>query len=257
MEFSGLGGGIMLAIAAGLWLVYLVPNWLKQREYLATEKNAVRLQQTIRVLAETSEIPQQFRAPAAPVAVGRAPELPARVDPQVLAAQRLKRTRSVAALALAVCVAVAIGAAIGGAWMLVGAAALATICAIALLGRLAEVARSRQVVPAQTRTAAAFRDHAAPGAQTRVRAAWTPVAVPKPLYLSRAQAPTAAASDPALAEAELAAAAASAEKRLREAPQPPAVKAASSSRFASMGIVDAAATSAPDIDAVLARRRAG
>lgn len=52
----------MLALAAGLWLVYLVPSWLRRREYLATERNAVRLQQTLRVLAETAEVPVAVRA---------------------------------------------------------------------------------------------------------------------------------------------------------------------------------------------------
>jgi hypothetical protein len=59
---SGAGGGVMLALAAGLWLVYLVPSWLRRREYLATERNAVRLQQTLRVLAETAEVPVAVRA---------------------------------------------------------------------------------------------------------------------------------------------------------------------------------------------------
>ncbi len=54
-----LGGGVMFAIAAALWLVYLVPTWLRRREYLATERNAVRLQQTLRILAETAEVPRQ------------------------------------------------------------------------------------------------------------------------------------------------------------------------------------------------------
>jgi len=63
MELSGgAGGGVMLALAAGLWLVYLVPSWLRRREYLATERNAVRLQQTLRVLAETAEVPVAVRA---------------------------------------------------------------------------------------------------------------------------------------------------------------------------------------------------
>ena len=62
MELTGAGGGLMLAIAAALWLAYLVPNWFKRREYLATERNAVRLQQTIRVLAESAEIPDAVRA---------------------------------------------------------------------------------------------------------------------------------------------------------------------------------------------------
>ncbi|MCU1544185.1 MAG: putative rane protein [Microbacteriaceae bacterium] len=52
----------MLALAAGLWLVYLVPTWLKRREYLATERNAVRLQQTLRILAESAEVPVAVRA---------------------------------------------------------------------------------------------------------------------------------------------------------------------------------------------------
>lgn len=52
----------MLAVAAGLWLVYLIPSWLRRREYLATERNAVRLQQTLRVLAETAEVPIAVRA---------------------------------------------------------------------------------------------------------------------------------------------------------------------------------------------------
>ena len=54
MELSGVGGGLMLAIAATLWLAYLEPNWFKRREYLATERNAVRLQQTLRILAESA-----------------------------------------------------------------------------------------------------------------------------------------------------------------------------------------------------------
>ncbi len=52
----------MLALAAGLWLVYLIPSWLRSREYHATERNAVRLQQTLRVLAETAEVPVAVRA---------------------------------------------------------------------------------------------------------------------------------------------------------------------------------------------------
>jgi hypothetical protein len=62
MELTGLGSGTLLALAAALWLVYLVPTWLRRSEYLATEKNAVRLQQTIRILAETAEIPAAVRA---------------------------------------------------------------------------------------------------------------------------------------------------------------------------------------------------
>jgi hypothetical protein len=56
-----LGGGVIVALAAALWLAYLVPTWLRRREYQATERNAVRLQQTLRILAETSEVPNEVR----------------------------------------------------------------------------------------------------------------------------------------------------------------------------------------------------
>ncbi len=57
-----LGGGLILAAAAGLWLVYLLPTWFRRREYLATERNAVRLQQTLRVMAATAELPREVLA---------------------------------------------------------------------------------------------------------------------------------------------------------------------------------------------------
>jgi hypothetical protein len=59
-----LSGGVVFALAAALWLAYLVPTWLRRREYLATERNAVRLQQTLRILAETAEVPQEVRVEA-------------------------------------------------------------------------------------------------------------------------------------------------------------------------------------------------
>jgi hypothetical protein len=64
MEATGIGTAVMLAIAAGLWFLYLVPTWLKRREYLATERTAARLQQTIRVMAEASEAPEIVRVEA-------------------------------------------------------------------------------------------------------------------------------------------------------------------------------------------------
>jgi hypothetical protein len=64
MNGDVMGGGVVVAIAAALWLAYLVPVWLRRREYLATERNAVRLQQTLRILAETSELPDEVRMEA-------------------------------------------------------------------------------------------------------------------------------------------------------------------------------------------------
>jgi hypothetical protein len=64
MDLTGAGTAIMLAIAAGLWFLYLVPTWFRRREYLATERTATRLGQTLRVLAETSEVPESVRMAA-------------------------------------------------------------------------------------------------------------------------------------------------------------------------------------------------
>ncbi|GAA4384041.1 hypothetical protein [Agromyces bauzanensis] len=59
-----IGGGVLVAAAAALWIAYLLPSWLRRRQYLATERNAVRLQQTLRILAETSETPEPVRVEA-------------------------------------------------------------------------------------------------------------------------------------------------------------------------------------------------
>lgn len=56
-----LGGGVILLVAVALWLVYLVPTWHSRHQYYAAERNAVRLNQAIRVLAETSETPGEVR----------------------------------------------------------------------------------------------------------------------------------------------------------------------------------------------------
>lgn len=272
MELTGVGGGIMLAIAVVLWLAYLLPSWLRNREYLATEKNAVRLQQTIRVLAETSEVSRAEllrTLPNGPVAVGqpvrRVFEIPDKRA--VTSVHRLRRTRVVTAFVLVLSVVVGLvqvaamvaGGGVATVWLLLGASALGVLSSFAMLGRLAEVARSRTSVaaPSARRTSLGH----APVEATPEAADWTPVAVPKPLYLSRGVAVPAAASDPSV---ELAAAAAAAEQALRDVEQPPPIAAAAAprspeapaSRFASMGIVDAASAPAPDIDAALARRRA-
>ncbi|GAB2520233.1 hypothetical protein [Paramicrobacterium agarici] len=59
-----LSGGIVFAIAAVLWLVYLIPTWVRRHEYMTAERNSVRLQQTLRILAETSELPDEVRVEA-------------------------------------------------------------------------------------------------------------------------------------------------------------------------------------------------
>jgi hypothetical protein len=64
MDFSGAGTAIMLALAAVLWFLYLLPSWMRRREFLATERNATRLQRAIRVMAESAEAPAEVRVEA-------------------------------------------------------------------------------------------------------------------------------------------------------------------------------------------------
>jgi hypothetical protein len=56
-----LGGGVIVLVAVVLWLVYLLPSWYSRHQYDAAERNAVRLNQALRVLAETSETPAEVR----------------------------------------------------------------------------------------------------------------------------------------------------------------------------------------------------
>ncbi|MEV7694051.1 large exoprotein [Microbacterium sp. NPDC089189] len=56
-----LGGGVIFFVAVALWLLYLLPSWQSRHQYNAAERNAVRLNQALRILAETSETPQEVR----------------------------------------------------------------------------------------------------------------------------------------------------------------------------------------------------
>lgn len=56
-----LGGGVVVLVAVVLWLVYLLPSWHGRYRYDASERNAIRLSRALRVLAETSETPDEVR----------------------------------------------------------------------------------------------------------------------------------------------------------------------------------------------------
>jgi hypothetical protein len=303
MDLSGgLSSGAMLALAAGLWLVYLIPTWLRRREYLATERNAVRLQQTLRILAESAEIPTAVRAEtsaksvaafqrsllqqqqladaverardaAASRQMGRQlaqaqPALAAVVNSRSLASRRLRRTRavtsivflaSVAALVVQLVLLATTGMAAGTPAVL-AFAAVGSITSFAMLGRLASISRARTAAlvrqPVERRvqrSAPVARQQAAPVAEKQ----WTPVPVPKPLYLSRpAPQPVVIVADEVAAELRQAAAEAERARRAAEAaPVVQPIPITRPSRFAAMGIVEESGAAAPDLDAVLRRRR--
>lgn len=58
------GGGVIFVVAAVLWTAVLVPSWVRRREFRAAERHALRLQRTLRVLAEAAEVPTELRVEA-------------------------------------------------------------------------------------------------------------------------------------------------------------------------------------------------
>lgn len=300
MGAEGFGSSVIIALAAVLWLAYLVPTWLRRREYLATERNALRLQQTLRIMAESAEIPRQVRVEATArdavqqeralrkqlqrsaaisdardAAVARAaarrlaetqPAIAADVAITSSASRRLRRSRAItSAILLAGLVAATAGLgqllASGGFTLLV-VGAVVTVGSVVMLGQMASVGRARAALARSLRSrppvvVPAPRAVVAPA--PAVQTTWTPVPVPKPLYMSR-PAPERSLVASLEAAAELRQAAADAERRLREAHEAPEVTpirpAASTSRFATMGIVEEQPQTRTDLDAVLRRRRA-
>jgi hypothetical protein len=56
-----LSGGVIVFVAVALWLVYLLPSWQSRHRFTSAERNAVRLNQALRVLAETAETPREVQ----------------------------------------------------------------------------------------------------------------------------------------------------------------------------------------------------
>ena len=292
MDLTGAGTAIMLALAAVLWFFYLMPTWFARRQYLATERNATRLQRTIRIMAETAEVPEEVRVEASAREIAererlvrieqRRAELAHRSRVQAelararsastrdaLARLRLRRSRRLASLlvisglvvgALQLWLIVQTGIVLGS-WIVLGAAAASLILGARLQSRLNERALLLRV-DAAPRRSTVWREPVVDAAPTR---AWTPVPVPKPLYLERGEAPRVAAASvdsaallrAAAAEAERALRAAHAEPEVVAFPTPAAPTAApAASRYARMGIVDDADSAPLDLDEALRRRRA-
>ncbi len=213
MGIDGVGSSVVIALAAVLWFLYLVPTWLKRREYLATERNAVRLQQTMRILAESAELPSVVRVEATarmvaaqqralrkhqkssrrvsmsfPEDVATGSRLEGSAD---VARRRLRRSRALAALVL---LASLVAGGFGfqtvmttGSWVLLAASSVVAIGAFTLLGQAAAVTRARAELrraALASPVAAPLHDHADYVAPRRRD--WSPVPIPKPLYLSSA-----------------------------------------------------------------------
>lgn len=237
MGIDGIGSSVIIALAAVLWFIYLVPTWLRRREYLATERNAVRLQQTLRIMAETAQVPEAVRVEAHARAVAaqeralrarraalgdtgpvtfdvptgaqdarRVPPSAARVRP---ASRRLRRSRAVTSLVLLLAL---VGSGLGlvevfvsGGWVLLAGSFVVAAGALTLLTQMAAVARMRREGASVRRVPVAgeLYDDAEHGRDAADRG-WTPQPIPKPLYLrarEQAAAAEAAVAQPAVSAA--------------------------------------------------------
>lgn len=291
MDGPVLSGGVIVLVAVLLWMLYLLPSWRGRFQYNAAERNAVRLNQALRILAETSETPEEVRVElsartalaqqklakrvqsereSAELEALRAELAATRADPVIRQARARRRVRMLSTVAALVGVVLAglgvwqllaTGAStllwVGGALALLGAIALQRMAAVA--GR---VARASHVV------AEAPRERVAPEIHDQGRATWTPRPLPEPLVAvtgSRAQTARAEID----AQEQLRKAARRAELRARaeqiaaeqapapvRIPAPRTAPAAEASPYAKMGFVDDAEIEAHVRD-MLARRAAG
>ena len=208
MNSDFLGGGLVFAIAATLWIVYLIPTWLRRRTFDATERNAVRMQQTIRALAETTELPAEMRVEAS--ARGVAEQKRVLRDAETQARLRLRaataaaigyddagvrarvRRRGQRLMASVVLLGSIIGIGLGTSLLLTqqGWQVLAASCIIFAVAIVVQNEISGPVASAATGRASAgaagqaFADHAPAATQTASRL-WTPTALPKPMHLSQ------------------------------------------------------------------------
>lgn len=227
MEPAGLSTAIMLALAAVLWFLYFVPSWVRRREYLATERTATRLQRTVRVMAETAELPDEVRLEASMRDAAKAERLrlaaerdatrialraaagdrveaeaaqhrvaldPVRVAvPASDLRQRLRRARRIAGFLLLAALAVA-----GYQFVLMatmgiapGAWVVLAGCAVAAAVSIALQRRIRdrtRLAASWARAAARPAVVAAPLREAAPRRAWTPVQLPRPRYLEHPEA---------------------------------------------------------------------
>ncbi|WP_439592091.1 large exoprotein [Microbacterium sp.] len=282
-----LGGGVIVLVAVLLWLVYLLPSWHSRRQYDASERNAVRLNQALRVLAETSETPDEVRLElTARTALAqqklarralaerehaaledarldleraRDERAAARSTPLARRARARRRMRITTTLFALV----GIGVAVWGGWQVVATGsqvllwsgvAFAAVCGL-LLHRMSRVG-ARAIVretSAEPRPMAAVQDLAV-GEAPRV---WSPRELPKPLTASAGSRAAALLDAEEAREAVRQAAVEEAMRERAEAQRPPSIDTARPAReFARMGFVDDAEIEAHVRD-LLSRRASG
>lgn len=287
-----LGGGVIVLVAVLLWLVYLLPSWYQRRQYDASERNAVRLNQALRVLAETSETPQEVRlelnartalaqqklarralAEREQTALeesrlaleqARAEQAALRAAPVTRRARARRRRR----LVLTTLGLVFVGVAVWGAFDVVStgsqlllwvgvAGALVAALGVRRMSRVgarsvAKTMDAEQPVPARLQDVPLAGD----------RRGWEPRGLPRPLTASAGSRAAAVLDAEAAREALRHAAVEEEMRRRAEAQRPPSIqparvaRAAAAPEFARMGVVDDAEIEA-HVRELLSRRAVG
>ena len=240
--------------------MYLVPIYLRRSEYLATERNAARLGQTLRVLAETAETTQELKTELTARDVARQQREAERKLREVsyskdeLRARRRRILRSTTTLFTAIGLMGLISSITlqAAQWVTV-ALGVTTFMGLMVLNAIAQAAkkarakaspeRPQQSAPAQSRPTA------------RSARSWTPPALPEPLTtrhtVAREEAPLPSREE-LLRQARAAAQDARPEQAAAEAE-----RLAPVSQFDQMGRIERSTTSGNvDLDEVLRRRRA-
>lgn len=280
-----LSGGVIVLVAVLLWMLYLLPSWRGRYQYNTSERNAVRLNQALRVLAETSETPaevhlelnartahaqqklaKRLQSEKESVELLRLREELAatRADPVVRQARARRRVRVVGTVLLFAGLAVA-GLGVwqlltGGAQLLIWVGGALGLVAAVTLQKMASVSRRAARRPAYPVVEEAPA-RVSPPLHDQGRASWTPRRLPESMV-----AVTGSATQIAMAEIEAqqelrrAARVAALRERAEQmaAPAPISLPAAkeTSSPYARMGFVDDAEIE-QHVRQLLERRAAG
>lgn len=253
MDQQVLGGGVIVLVAVVLWLVYLVPSWHARHQFNAAERNAVRLNQALRVLAETSETPNEVHLELSARTALQQQKLARRLQAQqeeaeleelrqsveaarqTPAARRARARRRARLISTGVLIA-GLGAVGWGVWQTVAVGSQVWLwtgvgvsgVAVVLLQRMASVQARQARRAADARVQPVVAERALPALQDIQVAAegttWTPRELPRPLVASggsRASAELdAAEARESLRRAEREAALAKRIEQMRPAPTP-------------------------------------
>lgn len=213
-----LGGGVLIAVGAALWVAYLLPSMLRRRQLHQAELEAARLQEALHTLAETGELPAEELSRHERVAERkRQHKLERQVERENLKAlhvaehdrkeqarrdraeerrsaeakrAQLIRARITASWVLLLSFITIVGGSVamffGVTWMVAGAGVVAAVTAVIALRQVVHglAALPNTHVATALTESQAFTDIAVPVATRPASRSWSPTPLPSPLHLA-------------------------------------------------------------------------